>query len=262
ALNIAASPTDLKSYAGRLDIRPRNAKSVSIAAKRDSGLWIIAESDVRMIINAGPIGPDYLPGHAQCDTLSFEMTVLGRRFIVNSGVYTYQGTERNLFRATAAHNTVRIDGEEQHEIWANFRVARRGYPVDVQARDSHGVLLFSAAHTGYQRLKGRPLHRRRISCEANTWTIEDNIEGSGIHEAESFVHLHPQARIVEAGPTTVHCLVADRAVTIETIGGETRVESGYYSPEFGKKHENKVLVMRKKGSVPFSMAYRIVVKPL
>jgi hypothetical protein len=58
---------------------------------------------------------------------------------------------RPYVRATAAHNTVRINGADQSEMWKEFRVARRAYPertsVDVV---SDGALRIVGQHNGYR----------------------------------------------------------------------------------------------------------------
>jgi hypothetical protein len=32
-----------------------------------------------LILDVAPVGPDYLPGHAHADTLSFELSLFGQR---------------------------------------------------------------------------------------------------------------------------------------------------------------------------------------
>jgi uncharacterized heparinase superfamily protein len=257
ALGISLPPSELAACADRLGVIAPVPDSTRIVAKPDTGLWVLRGDRVRMIVDAGRIGPDYLPGHAHCDTLSYEMSVDGRRFVVNSGVYTYQGPERSWFRSTAAHSTVRIDGEEQHEIWAAFRVARRGYPRDVTTDDSGESLRFSAAHTGYRRLPGKPLHRRVISHRDHMWSIEDRIEGTGTHRAESYIHLHPDVDVSQTGNSSVRCRLGETtmAIRVTDCDGMT-IEDGFYSPEFGLKLENRVIVLTKTGTLPFLFGYR------
>jgi len=258
AMAIAPSPSQIFAYAERLGISTGEAASNRIIEKRDFGLWVLNSDDERLIIDAGPIGPDYLPGHAHCDTLSYEMSVGDKRFVVNSGVYTYQGIERSWFRSTAAHNTVRIDGEEQHEIWAAFRVARRGYPTVVESNDSEGSLRFTAAHTGYKRLPGKPLHRRTVQYRENIWSVEDQVEGGGDHRAESYIHLHPDVAILERSETTIRCGIGDSVMVIRSNNDDKiEIEEGEYSDEFGRKTKNDVLVIRKNGPLPLALGYRI-----
>ncbi len=96
----------LSNYAMRLGIEPPEH------CLCESG-YLRLENDLAVVLfDASPIGPDYQPGHAHADTLSFELSVNGHRAIVNSGISTYENSqERNEQRGTAAHNTIRIDGE-------------------------------------------------------------------------------------------------------------------------------------------------------
>lgn len=79
---------------------------------------------VKVIFDAGKPGPAYAMGHVHCDALSFECFVDGEPWIVNCGTYAYQDAKRLEFKKTQAHSGVMIDGVEQHECWAPFRVAR------------------------------------------------------------------------------------------------------------------------------------------
>lgn len=78
-----------------------------------------------LVVDCGPIGPDYQPGHAHCDTLSFELSLNGRRVIVDSGCSQYvDGEIRQYNRGSLGHNTLAIDGVNQSEVWG-----RTGWPV-------------------------------------------------------------------------------------------------------------------------------------
>ena len=92
----------------------------------------ICKGEAVLLIDVAPIGPDYLPGHAHADTLSYELSLYGKRVLVNSGTSRYgSGPKRDWERSTAAHNTVEVDGQSSSETWSGFRVARRAYPFDV-----------------------------------------------------------------------------------------------------------------------------------
>ena len=63
------------------------------------------------MMNVGSVGPAYQPGHAHADTLSFELSVDGLRWFVNTGVSGYGVTaDRSYERSSEAHNTVVVDG--------------------------------------------------------------------------------------------------------------------------------------------------------
>ena len=260
AFGTAPSPRELFDYGARLGLEIPDEPGTKSAARPHFGLWAFAAGETRLIMDAGAIGPDYLPGHAHCDTLSYELSAGGRRVVVNLGTFAYAGSERARFRRTRAHNTVEIDGEEQHEIWADFRVARRGYPCDVRWDVAEKSPMLSAAHTGYRRLAGRPLHRRTASWRKGAWTIEDRVEAAGRHEALGSVHLHPDARILEAGRERVICESGNRRVIFEAFGASWRLEETEYSPQFGLKTATSVLRQEVSGRGNMRFGYRIAVE--
>ena len=84
----------------------------------DGGLYVLADSQPypqAMVVDAGPQGVGR-SGHGHADALSLRFTMDGRRWLVDSGsgVYISQDpADRNKLRGTGAHNTMRVDGEDQ-----------------------------------------------------------------------------------------------------------------------------------------------------
>ncbi|MEZ5565056.1 MAG: heparinase II/III-family protein [Gammaproteobacteria bacterium] len=187
--------------------------------------------------------------------------------IVDSGTDYEAGPLRHYLRSTAAHNTVRIDGEEQSEIWGAFRVARRARPRAVTLGEwSGGQLRFEGEHDGYRRLAGRPVHRRTVDVEISdksgtSWTILDRISafGSGPHQVESFIHLHPEVLLEQMAEREFRlCAPSDVMVTLRVMpAGSIEIVTGYYCPEFGKRLESRTLVIRYVGSVPVELGYSL-----
>lgn len=106
----------------------------------DAGFYILKRGDWKLIIDGGKTGPDYIPGHAHCDALSFELFHHGAPIIVNCGTYAYQSSRRDEFRQTKAHNTVMLNGYEQSEMWGIFRVARRCNVNVIEAGSDHLIM--------------------------------------------------------------------------------------------------------------------------
>lgn len=187
AFEVAPEPETLRQYAGRLGIREHTAEL------GESGYIRLENYNTVVLFDAAPIGPDYQPGHAHADTLSFEVSHRGRRVLVNSGTSTYEpGPERAKQRGTAAHNTVVVDGADQSEVWAAFRVARRARPFDVQT--DHATFV-EAAHDGYQRLEKSVIHRRRVEFADGGLLISDTLQGRGVHDVGIYFHIHPDAQV-------------------------------------------------------------------
>ena len=62
------------------------------------------------LVDGGPHG-SLNCGHAHADALTLEVATNGRSVLTASGTFSYTGTDRDHFRATASHNTATVDGE-------------------------------------------------------------------------------------------------------------------------------------------------------
>jgi uncharacterized heparinase superfamily protein len=264
AFGIAPTLGQITDYAKRVIQYEATSDSdeLAIIVHSSSGYYVCRKAEDMIIIDCGEIGPNYQPGHAHCDILSYELAIGGRRVVVDSGVYDYEPSEERAYaRSTRAHNTVMVDGQEQSEMWGVFRVARRARPLYAHIeRMADGSVFFEGAHDGYRRSNGRAIHKRRVTYDgAGRWVITDMVQGTGCHRMESFVHLHPD---LVADGSTGHCLFRERdgrdVATIEPIGPcRMRVERGWHFPEFGLKQENDVLVLSCSGKTPLSLSYQI-----
>ncbi|HAH0996560.1 TPA: heparinase, partial [Escherichia coli] len=160
AMKVAPSMDDIYAYAKALGINISDVRMVPTTQFTykhlyDSGYVSVVSQNIKAILDLAKVGPDYIPGHAHADTLSFEMSFFGLRVFVNSGTSVYGlGQERLRQRKTQSHNTVEVDGKDSSEIWGGFRVARRAYPSDpIISYDD--CLTISCGHDGYKRLPGR-----------------------------------------------------------------------------------------------------------
>ena len=270
AFGITPPPPELLAYAARIVGAPSGAIGSRVApegaptgASRiflpDTGYYGYRQAGDSLIIDCGPVGPDYQPGHAHCDTLSYELHVGGVPIVVDSGTFDYEpGEFRHYLRSTAAHNTVRIDAEEQSEIWGAFRVARRARPVGATLSDwTGGQLKFCGAHDGYRRLPGQPRHRRAITMAAGRWEISDRVEGGGSHRVESFLHLHPAVRCEPESARVFRLTAPGNVVLRLSFGpaGTLRRDSGYYCPHFGERLASGALVLEHTGALPVEFTY-------
>ncbi len=268
AFGIAPAPSRLVDYARRVSGYERTSPSPNLIVieKTESGYYGIRSGGDMMILDCGGVGPDYQPGHAHCDTLSYELALDGQRVIVDSGVYDYEaGSCRRYARSTKGHNTVSVDGQEQSEIWGVFRVARRAYPIGaVIAKLSGDRVRFEGAHDGFSRLPGRIIHRRVIDYDGRgVWTVLDKLTGMGNHHAESYIHLHPDFS-ARNGRDCIEILTKDGKTIgrLEVIGNASiSFESRQYFPEFGIEHKNEVIVLSCFGRLPLEFGYRIIKEP-
>ena len=246
-IGIAPSLGELDSYAERLGFPTRIDSTQRLSWLRESGYIRVEQDDAVVILDVAPIGPDYQPGHAHADTLSFELSLFGQRVLVNSGTSCYESSaERLRQRGTAAHNTVVVDGQNSSEVWGGFRVARRARPVGLKVTRDAGIGV-CCAHDGFSRLPGKPQHARHWIVDANTLVVEDHVSGT-FGRAEARFHLHPSIQLDSTvgesgrGTTVVLRLPQGQRVHFSVEGGVLRSESSVWSPEFGHTEANLCLV--------------------
>ena len=263
ANNIAPTSTELFEYADRLSLGSGHVEHVKWVDLPESGYSRIDLSGAVVLIDRAAVGPDYLPGHAHADTLSFELSLYGQRVVVNSGTSVYgAGKQRQLERGTAAHATVVIDGENSSEVWGGFRVARRAKVFNRAQHEKGGVLHLSACHDGYKRLTGKPVHCREWLFAQEVITVKDTISGKGEHEVMSVLPLHPDVKVgdVEDNQLKLVVLGGEVVVKIEEetgIEGKLEVLTDCYHPEFGVSVENRKLVYRIVRELPVSVVIQI-----
>lgn len=232
ALGIAPCRAELDAYAVRLGLGVASDWPDGLSPLPDSGYLRVQQKDYVALLDIAPIGPDYLPGHAHADTLSFELSLFGRRVFVNSGTSIYgTGPERLRQRGTAAHNTVTIDGADSSEVWGGFRVARRAKPFGLKIDERDGELAISCAQDGYQRLPGRPVHRRTWRFGDAWLAITDMIEGP-FQEGIARYFLHPEVALQE-GEQSLNVPGFAGRICWRVEGGLARIVPSTYHPEFG-----------------------------
>lgn len=206
----------------------------------ESGYTVIRHGGDQLVFDVGMLSPDHLPPHAHADALSIVLWVDGRPLLVDPGSFSYSGPMRDPFRATAAHNTVEIDGQSQCEFWGDFRVA---HPPRVRAgitRRIGGTVVASGAHDGYRRL-ARPVEH----CRALVWLpgegliIIDLLRGRGSHVVRSPLHLHPSV------PRPTVRTVGPFAVTALGPRPNPSVHPTSYSPYLGVRQPSWMLEDRR-----------------
>ena len=259
-LGVAPGLGELERYAASLGV----AHELNGAGSRlleASGYARLERGDAVVLADVAAIGPDYLPGHAHADSLSFELSLHGQRILVNSGTSVYGvGPERLRQRGTAAHNTVRLDGVDSSEVWSGFRVARRAR-VMVERFDAQSGPVLEAVHDGYRRLDGRPVHRRLWMMGAHELEVGDAVDGGGNHLVEVYFHFHPDMRLEPAGPTAFSIRRNDGSLMLDLYADNKmlwQVEPGFWHPGFGVSEANVCLRGAYQGPLPVHLLTRLV----
>jgi hypothetical protein len=201
----------------------------------DIGVAVMTSGPVHIVIDAGPFGP-WSSGHSHSDTLSFTVRVGDEDVLIDPGTYTYVGdpVERDRFRGSAAHNTIRIDGRDQAIPAGPF--GWKDQPrVKINAWSStaeEDSLDAECTYAGFT-------HRRRFRFQKATATlsIHDEITGPpGEHDIEQFWHFASDAarsRIALPEPSE-------------------QIES-WASSAYGEKHPIPALRIAGRGPLPMSL---------
>jgi len=196
---IAPSVADLTAYARRLGFEA----NVPFRGLTSSGYFRAQTEGYTLIADVGDISPDYQPGHAHSQMLSFELSVGERPLLVNTGISTYEKNERRHHeRSTSAHNTLQINDFEQSEIWSGHRVARRARAVVME----HTSKTLTAAHTGYNQMGLRPV--RRFECGETEVRVVDNVSRNSVpgrgcrngvpaYRYRAYFHFHPDVQVLQ-----------------------------------------------------------------
>ena len=259
ALGVAASFVELLSYSDRLGIVSKNNQVNRLTHLEESGYIRAENENVVMIADVADIGPDYIPGHGHADALSFELSLFGKRVIVNSGISTYEISEdRYQQRSTELHSTITIDNQNSSEVWSGFRVANRAKVLDIKKFEYTNSVNFSAYHDGYKKFKEGILHYRQWSVSKNLIKIVDNITGKGVHKIRSVLPLHPSVLIHDAQGSSISLNISGNEVKINFEGkGELKVIESQYYPEFGCSIDNKHIIYNYNGKLPSKIIVKI-----
>jgi uncharacterized heparinase superfamily protein len=235
-----------------LKLKPPSARPLLSLA--DTGLARAAVGRWHLLADVGAPCPDELPAHAHADTLGCVVNVDGMPLLVDTGTSTYErGPVREYERSTAAHSTVEVDGTDSTEVWGAFRAGRRARVLGFAARSSSaGGVVFEAAHDGFRRLPGRPLHRRRWSLAAGGLRVDDLVTGTGLHTVIVRWHLTP-GTVVRLEPSGAAVTTAGGSFEVSisascplTLG----VESGQVAEGFLRTTGAPVLTCRMDAVLP------------
>lgn len=171
--NVAKSLTALvKAAENRFDVMPEERKALP-----ESGYYFFRNNGWELIVDAGQPGPTYIPGHAHCDAMSFELFKDGKPVLVNCGTYAYQCKERGYFRSTKAHNTVMVNDTEQSQCWGVFRLAKRA-KVHVLSVNDEFISMELVDQTGQRVVREIKLSNMQLS-------VKDTSAGNSLKE---FLH--------------------------------------------------------------------------
>jgi hypothetical protein len=264
----------VRAYA---ELPATGAHAPTSQAFEHAGMCVLRDDDSYLLLNASGTGLGGRGAHGHNDALSIEVSARGVSFIADPGTYVYTSDThaRQLFRSTAYHSTVEIDGAEQSttnedapfHIGDEARAQLLSFATD-NKRDTA-----VAEHHGYERLTaGRVTHRRTVIFDKREgfWLVEDSLDGTGSHVFRFIFHAAPgrAVRILDATEVTTRkgstseidngtaVEIRDRATgarlvvaSLDALGGVT-LEPRFSSRDYGWKVESVAAVWTLRASAP------------
>lgn len=217
------------------------------------GTAIMQSGDTHIVIDAGPFGYGR-GGHSHSDTLSFVLRNGDEDLLIDAGTYTYVADtkQRNWFRGSAAHNTVRIDGRDQATPEGPFRWADKPAVevADWKSSDRSDYIAAICRYRGFE-------HQRRIEF-VKPWLIliVDDITGlSGEHLLEQFWH---SGEDIEQESPRRFRLGRDARLLLSRDGELTIAgENGWFSRCLGVKEEAAAVRVEYRGALPAQLCAAI-----
>lgn len=266
---------DFKAKAGGLDDKTRwmfgdtadasyqNIETVQLTSPvrncfEDGGYYILGcdietDKEIRLVVDAGPLGYENIAAHGHADTLAFTLNMAGREFLIDPGTYVYhtQKKWREYFRGTAAHNTLCIDDENQSVSGGNFMWLNKAEASCELWEPGENQDHFIGTHDGYTRLADPVTHRREITLikAERKIIITDTITCKGKHSIKGYWHFSEACSVemkdkgieaVNQGKTIILGYVADASYQI--VKGDAERPAGWVSRNFDVKEASHTVI--------------------
>ena len=184
-----------------------------------------------LLVDAGALCPDALPGHAHGDIGSIEWSVAGERMIVDQGVFEYvAGERRQRSRSAAHHNTLAAPGADQGVFFGAFRLGKRARIARREVSFAQGEMQLLVAHDGFVGRNGGARHERSIEANGDRITIEDRLDRPLAGAAIGFL-IAPD--ITATFRNNGIDLVGHRATCRIETDGEATIEGAVWWPDMG-----------------------------
>jgi hypothetical protein len=232
----------------------------------DAGLYILRDDDLYLLFSASESGVKGRGSHGHNDALSIEVAVGGAAFIVDPGtfVYTHNLDERHLFRSTAYHSTVQVDGLEQNTTDRSlpFIIGNEARPRVLSWKTTADADSVVGEHYGYQRLASPVIHRRavRFNKRGRFWLIEDEIMGEGTHDFAFRFHCAPGLEVAAAGCLRLFDQTTGARLVVASLSEfpGPELQSGFVSTDYGAKQGSIIACWSEQASAPQKKCWAII----
>jgi len=238
--------------------RPEEARPRRSEYFDASGLAVMVSADTQAAFDAGGFGA-LAAGHSHADALHIVVSHKEQDLLLDPGTYLYADAAwRNLFRGTAAHNAICVNGHGQADPAGPFSWKNRP-AVNIlrwQSSECRDVAAARCSYFGFE-------HRRTVVFEKElaVLMILDELSdaagtGAGRNVVEQFWHAGAP---IEQLAAHAFAIGGDAVLTLaERTTGATRIfegrEVGWRSPAYGCRIAAPVLCVSAQGRFPMNLA--------
>lgn len=143
----------------------------------ESGYLIIKDKGIDAYLDVGNLGYLSLAAHGHADALSFCLNYKGKKFLIDSGTYSYHADKelRKYFRSTKAHNTIEIDNLSQSQNGGDFMWLKKAQTFIKESSIKDENIYIKAHHNGYQKQGINVIHQRELKKQGKEISIIDTI---------------------------------------------------------------------------------------
>ena len=240
--DIAPNFKDLCNYSSRMKIYSINKKKKSYINFKNSGYSVINKNNFYLIFDRANVESSYQAGHTHSDILSFELSYCKKRFLVNSGINTYENNNlRLLQRGTSLHNTLAIKSLNSTNVWHSFRTGNRANIQNTRNIINKEKVVLEGSHDGYYS-KYRAIHLRSIEIRKNSFIVFDKVNSVKKYSSSVYFYFYNNARIKQIKKNHYHLISKKFDVFIMIEGDyESCIYTSSFYPSFGKIKKNKCL---------------------
>ena len=228
------------------------------------------EQEIKGLLDCGPLGYLGIAAHGHADALALTLSVAGEECLIDPGTYSYWQEQkwRDYFRGTSAHNTVRIDGQDQSSSGGRFMWLRKAQAHIDRMPSSPHEFDFRGSHDGYTRLADPVRHMRSVRFDgaSNTLTVRDEVSARKQHKVEQFWHFAPEldVRLTSQGLSVrgkrfvLQMQASGADLQLELVRGAENPPLGWCSRTYESKHPCEVLrITSVSSAVPVECRFTI-----
>lgn len=227
-----------------------------------------------LFFDVGPVG--VIHGHE--GKLAVEVVAYGRSLVEDLGIHTYATTEQDIpfhqfFIASAAHNTVIVDGKSQVRLKTGPFTTDQPLPYQWLSTPTcdflSGNYIEGYADVESDEIDKSVIHHRSVvyvkgrkAGDPEYWIITDHLTGDGVHTCEQLFHLIPVEVRVDPDTKTVQTVTLDQpnlaflpvvtdGVEVEVIEGRTKPNlQGWYCGGGPRPTPAPCVTYRRSGMLP------------